>query len=114
LVLSVDPALGARGQASFVVPPGTPGLSMGQKFKKLGIRASHTAEVILDDCRIPGRCVLGGRDRLEERLAIARDGKRARVQPAMATFEASRPAVGAQAVVIRSSRTRPSPSSWPT
>ena len=61
LVLSVDPALGARGQASFVVPPGTPGLSMGQKFKKLGIRASHTAEVILDDCRIPGRCVLGGR-----------------------------------------------------
>jgi alkylation response protein AidB-like acyl-CoA dehydrogenase len=100
LVLSVDPALGARGQASFVVPPGTPGLSMGQKFKKLGIRASHTAEVILDDCRIPGRCVLGGRDRLEERLAIARDGKRARVQPAMATFEASRPAVGAQAVGI--------------
>jgi alkylation response protein AidB-like acyl-CoA dehydrogenase len=100
LVLSVDPALGARGQASFVVPPGTPGLSMGQKFQKLGIRASHTAEVILDDCRIPGRCVLGGRERLDERLALARGGKRARVQPAMATFEASRPAVGAQAVGI--------------
>jgi alkylation response protein AidB-like acyl-CoA dehydrogenase len=100
LVLSVDPALGARGQASFVVPPGTPGLSMGQKFRKLGIRASHTAEVILDDCRIPGRCLLGGRERLEERLAIARDGKRARMQPAMAAFEASRPAVGALAVGI--------------
>jgi alkylation response protein AidB-like acyl-CoA dehydrogenase len=73
---------------------------MGQKFKKLGIRASHTAEVILDDCRVPGRCLLGGKDRLDERLARARDGKRARVQPALAVFEASRPAVGAQAVGI--------------
>src|SRR4051812_28593568 len=42
VVASVDPALGARGQASFVVPPGTPGLAQGQKFKKHGIRASHT------------------------------------------------------------------------
>jgi acyl-CoA dehydrogenase len=100
LVLSVDAALGARGQASFVVPPGTPGLSMGQKFKKMGIRASHTAEVILDDCRVPGRCLLGGKERLDERLARARDGEGARVQPAMAVFEASRPAVGAQAVGI--------------
>ena len=100
LVVSVDPALGARGQASFVVPPGTPGLTMGQKFQKMGIRASHTAEVILDDCRVPGRCLLGGKERLDERLARAREGTSARVQPAMAVFEASRPAVGAQAVGI--------------
>jgi alkylation response protein AidB-like acyl-CoA dehydrogenase len=100
LVLSVDPALGARGQASFVVPPGTPGLTMGEKFKKMGIRASHTAEVILDDCRVPGRCLLGGKEKLDERLARAREGNGARVQPAMAVFEASRPAVGAQAVGI--------------
>ena len=100
LVLSVDPALGARGQASFVVPPGTPGLTMGQKFKKMGIRASHTAEVFLTDCRVPGRCLLGGKDKLDERLARAREGAGARVQPAMAVFEASRPAVGAQAVGI--------------
>jgi acyl-CoA dehydrogenase len=100
LVMSVDPALGARGQASFVVPPGTPGLRMGQKFKKMGIRASHTAEVIIDDCRVPGRCLLGGKEKLDERLARAREGKGARVQPAMAVFEASRPAVGAQAVGI--------------
>ena len=100
LVLSVEPALGARGQASFVVPPGTPGLTMGQKFKKMGIRASHTAEVILDDCRVPGRCLLGGKEKLDERLARAREGTGARVQPAMAVFEASRPAVGAQAVGI--------------
>ena len=73
---------------------------MGQKFKKMGIRASHTAEVILDDCRVPGRCLLGGKEKLDERLARAREGKSARVQPAMAVFEASRPAVGAQAVGI--------------
>jgi acyl-CoA dehydrogenase len=100
LVLSVDPELGSRGHAAFVVPPGTPGLSQVQKFKKHGIRASHTAEVILDDCRVPGRCVLGGKDKLDERLARAREGKSSRVQAAMATFEASRPAVGAQAVGI--------------
>ena len=101
LVLSVDPALGARGQASFVVPEGTPGISMGQKFKKHGIRASHTAEVILDDCRVPGRCLLGGKDKLDEKLARAREGKRSGGgQAAMATFESSRPTVGAQAIGI--------------
>ena len=98
--LSVDPELGSRGQASFVVPEGTPGISQGQKFKKMGIRASHTAEVVLDDCRVPGRCLLGGKEKLDERLARAREGKRTSTQAAMATFEASRPIVGAQAVGI--------------
>jgi len=100
LVLSVDPALGSRGQASFVVPEGTAGIRQGQKFKKMGIRASHTAEVVLDDCRVPGRCLLGGKDRLDERLARAREGRSSSSQAAMATFEASRPTVGAQAVGI--------------
>jgi len=100
LVLSVDPELNSRGHAAFVVPPGTPGLSMGQKFKKHGIRASHTAEVVLDNVRVPGRCLLGGKERLDERLARAREGKSSKVQAAMATFEATRPAVGAQAVGI--------------
>ncbi len=107
---------------------------MGQKFKKMGIRASHTAEVILDDCRVPGSCLLGGKDKLDEKLARVREGKRSSSQAAMATFEATRPAVGAQALGIAraayefalttpknasslagpSSRTRRSPSSWPT
>jgi alkylation response protein AidB-like acyl-CoA dehydrogenase len=100
IVASVDPALGARGQASFVIPEGTPGLSMGQKFKKMGIRASHTAEVILDDCRVPGSCLLGGKEKLDEKLARVREGKRSSTQAAMATFEATRPAVGAQALGI--------------
>jgi alkylation response protein AidB-like acyl-CoA dehydrogenase len=100
VVASVDPSLGSRGQASFVVPPATPGLAQGQKFRKHGIRASHTAEVVLDDVRVPGQCLLGGKPRLEERLARAREGKRGGGQAAMRTFEASRPVVGAQALGI--------------
>jgi alkylation response protein AidB-like acyl-CoA dehydrogenase len=67
----------------------------------MGIRASHTAEVVLDNVRVPGSCLLGGKDKLDERLARAREGKSgSRSQAAMATFEASRPGVGAQALGI--------------
>jgi alkylation response protein AidB-like acyl-CoA dehydrogenase len=100
IVASVDPALGSRGQASFIVPEGTKGIRQGQKFSKMGIRASHTAEVVLEDCRIPGSCLLGGKDKLDEKLARVREGKKASSQAAMATFEATRPAVGAQALGI--------------
>src|SRR3954463_2355098 len=101
VVASVDKELGSRGQAAFVIPPGTEGLEMGTKLKKHGIRASHTADVFLDDCRIPGSCLLGGKDKLDERLAKAREGgKGSRRQAAMQTFEVSRPTVGAQAIGI--------------
>jgi alkylation response protein AidB-like acyl-CoA dehydrogenase len=109
ITASVEPELKARGQASFVVPPGTKGLAQGQKFSKHGIRASHTAEVVLDDVRIPGSCLLGGKEKLDARLARARERLTSeqsahRVerggQAAMATFESSRPAVAAQAVGI--------------
>jgi acyl-CoA dehydrogenase len=101
VVAAVDPKLKGRGQASFVIGPNTPGLSQGQKYKKHGIRASHTAEVVLDDVRIPGRQLLGGKDKLDEKLARAREnGRSGAKQPAMATFEATRPTVGAQAIGI--------------
>src|ERR671917_2586800 len=100
VVATVDPSLGARGQACFVVPPGTPGLSQGKKERKMGIRASHTAEVIFDDVRIPSECLLGGEEKLEARLARAREGGKTAAQSAMRTFEASRPIVGAQAIGI--------------
>jgi alkylation response protein AidB-like acyl-CoA dehydrogenase len=111
----VDPELRTRGQASFVVPPGSKGLSQGQKFTKHGIRASHTAEVVLDQVRVPGSCLLGGKDRLDDRLAKARalrdasslgssgtekKGSSGSSNASMATFERTRPAVGAQAVGI--------------
>jgi alkylation response protein AidB-like acyl-CoA dehydrogenase len=100
VVASVDPALGSRGQATFIVPPGTRGLSQGQKFRKHGIRASHTAEVVLDDVRVPGRCLVGGKERLDSRLARAAEGLRSGEQAAMKTFEASRPSVAAMAVGV--------------
>jgi len=100
VVASIDPTLGTRGQASFVVPPGTPGLRQGVKFKKHGIRASHTAEVYLDDVRVPGSCLLGGKEKLDAKLARAREGARTGQQAALGTFEATRPAVGAMAVGI--------------
>jgi alkylation response protein AidB-like acyl-CoA dehydrogenase len=100
VVASVDPDLRGRGQASFVIPEGTKGISQGQKYKKMGIRASHTAEVVLDECRIPGAFLLGGKERLDERLALTREGRRSGEHAAMRTFESTRPSVGAQALGI--------------
>jgi len=100
VVASVDPELRSRGQAAFLIPIETKGISQGVKVKKHGIRASHTAEVLLDEVRIPAENVLGGKEKLDERLARAREGTKNKSQAAMATFEASRPTVGAQAVGI--------------
>jgi len=101
----------------------------------MGLHASHTADVFLDDVRVPGSCLLGGKERLEERLAAAREGRQSRGQAALRTFEVSRPTVGAQAIgnrprgvrvrvgvreaagcssAGRSRRTRRSRSPWPT
>ncbi len=100
IIASVDRELGSRGHAGFVVPPGTKGLEQGSKVKKHGLRASHTADVHLDDCRVPGTALLGGKEKLDERLARAREGTSSRGQAAMKTFEVSRPTVGSQAVGI--------------
>jgi acyl-CoA dehydrogenase len=100
VIASVDRELGSRGHAAFVIPPGTKGCEQGAKVKKHGLRASHTADVHLDDCRVPGSCLLGGKEKLDERLARVREGKRSKSQAAMQTFEASRPTVGAQALGI--------------
>ncbi|HEX8098857.1 MAG TPA: acyl-CoA dehydrogenase family protein [Actinomycetota bacterium] len=100
VVATVDPTLGHRGQAAFIVGPETPGLRQGKKEKKLGIRASHTAEVLLEDCRIPLENVLGGVDKLEAKLDRARSKEVTRGSAALKTFEITRPSVAAQAVGI--------------
>jgi acyl-CoA dehydrogenase len=100
VIASVDRELGSRGHAAFVIPPGTKGCEQGAKVKKHGLRASHTADVHLDDCRVPGSCLLGGKEKLDERLARVREGKKSKSQAAMQTFEATRPIVGAQAVGV--------------
>jgi acyl-CoA dehydrogenase len=100
VVATVDPDLGHRGQASFVVPKGTPGLSMGKKEDKLGIRASQTAEVVLEEVRVPMDHLLGGLDKLERKLERARRGQSGGSSGALATFEVTRPFVGASALGI--------------
>jgi acyl-CoA dehydrogenase len=57
---NTDPSIGPAGIAGFVVEKGNKGLSMGRKEKKLGVRASHTAQVILQDCFVPTENRLGG------------------------------------------------------
>jgi alkylation response protein AidB-like acyl-CoA dehydrogenase len=101
VVASVDPKLGHRGQATFVVPKDAPGISQGKKEDKLGIRASQTAEVVLEDCRVPMDNLLGGLEKLEKKLERARSGERTgRASGALATFEMTRPLVGAGALGI--------------
>jgi acyl-CoA dehydrogenase len=101
IVATVDPELGHRGQASFIITRDDPGIRPGKKEKKLGIRASDTSEVILEDCRIPADRVLGGIDRLEGKLAKVRAGESSgRSSAALRTFEVTRPSVAIQAVGI--------------
>jgi alkylation response protein AidB-like acyl-CoA dehydrogenase len=56
---NVDPDAGYRGITAFVVERGFPGFSVGKKEDKLGIRASSTCELLLEDCRVPRANVLG-------------------------------------------------------
>jgi acyl-CoA dehydrogenase len=101
VVATVDPELGHRGQASFIVPGGAEGMSMGKKEDKIGIRASHTGELVFDDCRIPVDYLLGGMDKLNKKLERARSGESSgRASGALATFEITRPLVGASALGI--------------
>lgn len=100
VVAVVDPELGTRGQASFIVPKDTPGLSQGKKEDKLGIRASQTTEVVLENCRVPTEYLLGGMDKLNKKLENARSGKKVGGANALATFELTRPFVGASAIGI--------------
>ena len=100
VVANVAPELGHRGQASFIVEKGTPGFNQGKKEDKLGIRASQTTELILEDVRLPMDNLLGGIDKLEAKLERARNGERSGSSNALATFEVTRPLVGASAIGI--------------
>jgi acyl-CoA dehydrogenase len=118
VVATVDPEAGHRGQGVFIVPKGTPGLKMLRKLDKLGCRASHTGEILFEDCRVPGEHLLGGLERMEERIARGRESEQGRkpISPseeggpgaavqrrssaALGAFERTRPMVAAQAIGI--------------
>jgi acyl-CoA dehydrogenase len=59
LFATVDPAAGYKGITAFIIEKDFPGFTVGKKEDKLGIRASSTCELILEDCRVPGDNVLG-------------------------------------------------------
>lgn len=97
---TLDKSLGHRGIVGFAVEKGTPGLIVGKKENKMGIRASNTATVILDNCRVPAKNLLGGEEKALAKLEKARQGQGSRSQGAMATFELSRPYIGAMAIGV--------------
>ncbi len=59
LFATLDPAAGYKGITAFLVDKDSPGFSVGKKEDKLGIRASSTCELILEDCKVPKENVLG-------------------------------------------------------
>jgi butyryl-CoA dehydrogenase len=81
-----DPAAGKKGLSAFVVPADSPGFRFGPPENKMGIRASKTAEIILEDCAVPEGNMLG-----EEGMGL---------RVALSSLEASRVSVAAQAVGI--------------
>ena len=89
---TTDRSAGPAGIAAFLVEKDTPGLKMGRKEEKLGVRASHTAQVILEDCLVPLDHRLGGEP--------GEDGSGPGALGALATLEATRPGVGAGALGI--------------
>jgi acyl-CoA dehydrogenase len=89
---TIDPSAGRAGVRPFVVEGGTPGCTVTKLEKKLGIRASDTASVVFQDCRIPFENILGSAE-IEKKTTKGFKG-------AMATFDASRPLVAASALGI--------------
>lgn len=90
---TIDKSLGRAGHRAFVVEKGTPGFRVGKIEEKMGLRASETAELIFEDCRVHKDNLLGGEEHYEK---MAKGG----FKTAMATFDSTRPMVAAMAVGI--------------
>lgn len=88
---TIDPSAGRAGVRPFVVEAGTPGCSVTKIEHKLGIRASDTVSILLDNCRIPFENILGSPDVVKPETQKGFKG-------AMATFDATRPIVAASAL----------------
>ena len=95
---TVDPELGHRGQALFIVPGGTPGLEMVRKLDKLGCRASHTAELRSTAAASRPRTCSAATPSSSARMQKARAARRR--SATLGAFEQTRPMVAAQALGI--------------
>ncbi|MBF6570451.1 MAG: acyl-CoA dehydrogenase family protein [Candidatus Binataceae bacterium] len=87
---TVDKSAGRAGIKSFVVPHGTSGMTVARVENKLGIRASDTAMIVFDNCRVPLDHILGKPEVNRERG----------FKDVMATFDATRPIVAAMAIGV--------------
>jgi len=87
---SLDLSLGRAAIKAFLVPKGTPGMTVARLDHKLGIRASDTATIVLDDCRIPKANILGSPD-IDTKKSFA---------GVMKTFDNTRPIVAAMALGV--------------
>ena len=94
---TVDRSAGRGGIKAFVVPAGTPGMRLGGLEKKLGIRASDTATLVFENCRVPRANLLGSAEVKKKKAGSPGDKG---FKGAMATFDASRPIVAAMAVGV--------------
>jgi acyl-CoA dehydrogenase len=94
---TVDPSAGRAGMKPFVVEAGTPGMTVAKLEHKHGIRASDTAALVFQDCRIPYDNLLGSAE-----VVRSDGGEAARkgFKGAMKTFDATRPAVAASALGV--------------
>ena len=90
---TIDPTAGRAGMRSFVVEGGNPGIKVTKLEHKMGIRASDTASLVLQDCRVPYENILGSPEVIQEKTTTGFKG-------AMATFDATRPLIGATAVGV--------------
>lgn len=90
---TIDKSAGRAGIKSFVVEKGTPGMTVTKLEDKLGIRASDTATVVFEDCRIPFDNILGSPE-------VQQKGSTKGFKGVMATFDATRPGVAASAIGI--------------
>jgi acyl-CoA dehydrogenase len=88
---TVDPSLGRAGHRAFVVEKGTVGFEVGKIEEKMGLRANETAELVLEDCKVPAENLLGGEDAYRSKEGF---------MTAMKTFDNTRPLVGAMAIGI--------------
>jgi len=88
---TIDPSLGRAGHRAFVVEKNTPGFSVGKIEDKMGLRASETAELVLEDCHVPEENLLGGEERYQTKEGF---------MTAMKTFDNTRPLVAAMAIGI--------------
>jgi acyl-CoA dehydrogenase len=88
---TVDPGLGRAGHRAFVVEKGTPGFSVGKIEDKMGLRASETAELVFEDCKVSAENLLGGEEAYHTKEGF---------MTAMKTFDNTRPIVAAMACGI--------------